>query len=57
MIDLALSQIPFKRLTQPVDLAKFIVSQATSDEMWTTGNVINIDGGELIVAYHTPLKK
>ena len=57
MIELALSQIPFKRLTQPVDIAKFIVSQATSDEMWTTGNVINVDGGELIVAYHTPLRK
>jgi NAD(P)-dependent dehydrogenase (short-subunit alcohol dehydrogenase family) len=57
MIDLALSQIPFKRLTQPVDIAKFITSQATSDEVWNTGNIINLDGGECVVAFHTPLKK
>jgi NAD(P)-dependent dehydrogenase (short-subunit alcohol dehydrogenase family) len=57
MIDLALSQIPFKRLTQPQDVAKFISSQATSDEIWNTGNIINLDGGECIVAFHTPLKK
>jgi len=57
MIDLALSQIPFKRLTQPLDIARFIASQATSDEVWNTGNIINLDGGECVVAYHTPLKK
>jgi enoyl-[acyl-carrier protein] reductase III len=57
MIDVALSQIPFKRLTQPSDIAKFILAMATSDEIWATGNVYNIDGGEIAVAYHTPLKK
>jgi NAD(P)-dependent dehydrogenase (short-subunit alcohol dehydrogenase family) len=57
MIDLALSQIPFKRLTQPRDIAKYISSQATSDEAWNTGNIINLDGGECVVAFHTPLKK
>ena len=57
MIDLALSQIPFKRLTQPLDIANFIVAQATSDELWATGNVFNLDGGEITVAFHTPLKK
>jgi NAD(P)-dependent dehydrogenase (short-subunit alcohol dehydrogenase family) len=57
MIDLALSQIPFKRLTQPLDIAKYIASQATSDEAWNTGNIINLDGGECVVAFHTPLKK
>ena len=57
MIDLALSQIPFKRLTQPGDIAKFIAAQATSDEIWATGNVFNLDGGEISVAFHTPLKK
>jgi NAD(P)-dependent dehydrogenase (short-subunit alcohol dehydrogenase family) len=57
MIYLALSQIPFKRLTQPVDVAKYISSQATSDEIWNTGNIINLDGGEVVVAFHTPLKK
>jgi len=57
MIDLALSQIPFKRLTQPQDIAKYIASQVTSDEAWNTGNIINLDGGESVVAFHTPLKK
>ncbi|APF17612.1 SDR family NAD(P)-dependent oxidoreductase [Caldithrix abyssi] len=53
MIDLALSQIPFKRLTQPSDIAKFILALATSDELWATGNVFNVDGGEVITAYHS----
>jgi NAD(P)-dependent dehydrogenase (short-subunit alcohol dehydrogenase family) len=57
MIDLALSQVPFKRLTQPLDIAKYISSQATSDETWNTGNIINLDGGECVVAFHTPLRK
>jgi enoyl-[acyl-carrier protein] reductase III len=57
MIDLALSQIPFKRLTEPADVAKFISAQALSDENWATGNVFNVDGGELTVAFHSPLKK
>jgi NAD(P)-dependent dehydrogenase (short-subunit alcohol dehydrogenase family) len=57
MIDLALSQIPFKRLTEPADVAKFISAQVLSDENWATGNVYNVDGGELTVAFHTPLKK
>ncbi|MFC2088823.1 SDR family NAD(P)-dependent oxidoreductase [Calditrichota bacterium] len=57
MIEHALSHIPFKRLTQPVDIAKFISAQATSDEKWATGNIFNLDGGEIAVAYHTPFKK
>jgi NAD(P)-dependent dehydrogenase (short-subunit alcohol dehydrogenase family) len=57
MIDLALSQIPFKRLTQPTDIANFILAQITSDEVWATGNVFNLDGGEIAVAYHTALRK
>ncbi len=57
MIDLALSQIPFKRLTQPGDIAKFIAGQAVTDETWATGNIFNLDGGEIAVAFHTPLAK
>ena len=57
MIDLALSQIPAKRLTQPTDVAKFISAQATSNETWATGNVFNVDGGEMIAAYHSPFTK
>lgn len=57
MIDLALSQIPAKRLTQPADIAKFISAMVTSDEQWATGNVFNVDGGEMISAYHSPFNK
>ncbi len=57
MIDLALSQIPAKRLTQPADIAKFISALATSDEEWATGNVFNVDGGEMIAAYHSPFSR
>jgi NAD(P)-dependent dehydrogenase (short-subunit alcohol dehydrogenase family) len=57
MIDLALSQIPAKRLTQPADIAKFIAALATSDEEWATGNVFNVDGGEMIAAYHSPFSR
>jgi enoyl-[acyl-carrier protein] reductase III len=57
MIDLALSQIPFKRLTQPKDIAKFIASYATSDETWATANIFNLDGGEIAIAYHTLMSR
>jgi enoyl-[acyl-carrier protein] reductase III len=57
MIDLALSQIPFKRLTQPKDIAEYILAQATSSEIWATGNVINLDGGEFTIAYHSLFKE
>lgn len=57
MIDLALSQIPAKRLTQPGDIAKFISALATSAEEWATGNVFNVDGGEMIAAYHSPFSR
>lgn len=57
MIDLALSQIPAKRLTQPGDIAKFIAALVTSDEEWATGNIFNVDGGEMIAAYHSPFSR
>lgn len=57
MIEHALAHVPFKRLTQPADVAKFISAQVTSDETWATGNIFNLDGGEIAVAYHTPFKK
>lgn len=57
MIEHALAHVPFKRLTQPSDVAKFILAQVTSDEIWATGNIFNLDGGEIAVAYHTPFKK
>jgi len=56
MIEHALAHVPFKRLTQPADIARFISAQATSEESWATGNIFNLDGGEISVAYHTPFK-
>lgn len=57
MIDLALSQIPAKRLTQPNDIAKFICAMVTSEDEWATGNIFNVDGGEMIAAYHSPFTR
>ncbi|HGY55748.1 MAG TPA: SDR family oxidoreductase [Caldithrix abyssi] len=57
IIDLALSQVPAKRLTQPADISKFILALVTSDESWATGNIFNVDGGEIITAYHSPFSK
>jgi NAD(P)-dependent dehydrogenase (short-subunit alcohol dehydrogenase family) len=52
MMDIALKKIPANRLTYPSDIAKFITALATSDESWTTGNIINIDGGEMTFAFN-----
>ena len=39
------------------DIADFILAQATSSELWATGNVINLDGGESNIAYHSLFKE
>lgn len=41
---------PHGRLTQPEDVAQAIVALSGSGSAWITGNVINVDGGEDIVA-------
>jgi enoyl-[acyl-carrier protein] reductase III len=39
---------PHGRITQPADVAEAIVVLSGSDSSWMTGNVIGVDGGELI---------
>lgn len=45
----ALQRNPSKRLTQPEDIAQFIVDNYKSDSCWLTGNTIQLAGGESIV--------
>jgi NAD(P)-dependent dehydrogenase (short-subunit alcohol dehydrogenase family) len=45
----ALQRNPSKRLTQPEDIAQFIVDNYKSDSAWLTGNTIQLAGGESIV--------
>ncbi|MCA2218260.1 SDR family oxidoreductase [Jidongwangia harbinensis] len=41
---------PHRRLTEPEDVAEFIALLTLTDSSWLTGNVIGVDGGELISA-------
>jgi enoyl-[acyl-carrier protein] reductase III len=41
---------PHGRLTQTSDVGEAVVLLSASDSSWITGNVIGVDGGELIVA-------
>jgi len=49
MILSALKKNPSGRLTTPIDVARAIAVLAHPDTYWLTGNVINVDGGEMIV--------
>lgn len=41
---------PHRRLTEPSDVAEAVVLLSASDSSWITGNIIGVDGGELISA-------
>ncbi len=45
----AMQRNPADRLTQPADVAQFIVDNYKSDSMWLNGNTIHLDGGESAV--------
>jgi enoyl-[acyl-carrier protein] reductase III len=49
MFSLALGSNPGKRLTTPEDVAELIVALSLCDSVWTTGNVIRVDGGEDLI--------
>lgn len=49
MIDAALKRNPYSRLTTTNDVARAIAVLAHPDTGWLTGNIINVDGGEMIV--------
>lgn len=44
------SRNPHQRLTEPEDVAEAIILLSATDSSWITGNVIGVDGGELLVA-------
>lgn len=50
LVDRALSNNPHGRLTQPEDVAEAIVLLSRTDSSWITGNVIGVDGGEMLTA-------
>jgi enoyl-[acyl-carrier protein] reductase III len=49
MAQSALQKNPSGRLTTPIDVARAIAVLAHPNTYWLTGNVINVDGGEMIV--------
>ncbi len=49
MMEAAMARNPSGRLTTPVDVARAIGVLADPDTYWLTGNVINVDGGEMFV--------
>ncbi len=49
MIEAALRRNPAGRLTTTQDVAKAIAALSHSEIGWLTGNVINVDGGEMVV--------
>ncbi|HSP06240.1 MAG TPA: SDR family oxidoreductase [Acidobacteriota bacterium] len=49
MIQAALHRNPSGRLTTPIDVARTIAVLSHPDTYWLTGNVLNVDGGEMIV--------
>ena len=50
LIDNAAAKNPSGRLTTPEDVADAVVSLCSPRSRWVTGNVINVDGGEEIIA-------
>lgn len=50
LLEGALGRNPSGRLTRPEDVARALVALAGPDTYWVTGNVINVDGGEEVLA-------
>ncbi|MEM9861623.1 MAG: SDR family oxidoreductase [Myxococcota bacterium] len=48
MIASAEARNPYERLTQPTDVANAVVALSTAATQWITGNVIYVDGGEIV---------
>jgi len=50
MVELTLARNPHARMTTAEDVADALVTLASTDSDWISGNVINVDGGEFITA-------
>ena len=49
IIENAVQRNPMHELTDPKDVADFVIDNYKRDSHWVTGNIIGIDGGESIV--------
>ncbi|KUJ66212.1 3-oxoacyl-ACP reductase [Streptomyces albus subsp. albus] len=50
LVEYAANANPHKRLTRPEDVAEAIVLLSQTESSWITGNVIGVDGGEILTA-------
>jgi NAD(P)-dependent dehydrogenase (short-subunit alcohol dehydrogenase family) len=50
MVELTLARNPHGRMTTAEDVADALVTLASTDSDWISGNVINVDGGEFVTA-------
>ena len=50
LVERARSANPHGRLTRPEDVAEAVVRLSLTDSSWVTGNVIGVDGGEVLTA-------
>jgi len=48
-IEKAIKRNPFKRLTEPSDIAKVVAFLVSDDSNWITGQKITVDGGEQLL--------
>ena len=53
LVEAAITRNPGARLTRPEDVADALVALATPNTHWMTGNVIGVDGGEVIGSRET----
>jgi len=49
-IEKAIKRNPFKRLTEPSDIAKVVSFLISDDSNWITGQKITVDGGEQLLS-------
>ena len=49
MTEMARAKNPYKRLTTPEDVAQSIVALSLPHTYWLSGNVLGVDGGEMVV--------
>jgi NAD(P)-dependent dehydrogenase (short-subunit alcohol dehydrogenase family) len=50
IVEASLRRNPYRRLTQPPDVANAILAFSRPELAWMTGNIIRVDGGECIAA-------
>jgi len=51
MLNVAKLRNPYRRTTQPEDVANFIALMCTDEAAWVNGSIIRVDGGEQIASF------